>query len=85
MTVKALNKTFIVKRIKKLESAGGIILQHDQDNNPPVVIVSIGPKVEVACNVGDQLAIDWGRAGKFHHEGEELFIVHESNVLGVFE
>ena len=85
MTVKALNKTFIVKRIKKLETDSGIILQHDQDNNPPVVIVSIGPKVTVEASVGQQLAIDWGRAGKFAHEGEELFIVHESNVLGVFE
>jgi co-chaperonin GroES (HSP10) len=85
MTVKALNRTFIVKRIKKLESAGGIILQHDQDTNPPVVVVSIGPRVEVSAQVGQQLAIDWGRAGKFTHEGEELFIVHESNVLGVFE
>jgi co-chaperonin GroES (HSP10) len=85
MTVRALNKTFIVKRIKKLESAGGIILQHDQDMNPPVVIVSIGPRVEVECSLGQHLAIDWARAGKFAHEGEELFIVHESNVLGVFE
>lgn len=85
MTIKALNKTFIVKRVKKLESTGGIILQHDQDTNPPVTIVAIGPRVEVTCQVGQQLAIDWARAGKFAHEGEELFIVHESNVLGVFE
>lgn len=85
MTVRALNKTFIVKRIKKLESEGGIILQHDQDSNPPVTIVSIGPKTTTKCSVGNQLAIDWSRAGKFIHEGEELFIIHESNVLGVFE
>ena len=85
MTIKALNKTFIVKRIKTLESAGGILLQNDQDRNPPVEIVAIGPKVEVQCHVGQQLAIDWGRAGKFTHESQELFIVHESNVLGVFE
>ena len=85
MTVRALNKTFIVKRNKNLETASGIILQHEQDKNPPVTIVSIGPKVETECSIGQQLCIDWGRAGKFEHEGQELFIVHESNVLGVYE
>ena len=85
MTVKALNKTFIVKRTKKLETDGGIILQRDLDPNPRVTILSIGPKVETECSVGQELMIDWGRAGKFDYEGEELFIVHESNVIGVYD
>lgn len=85
MTVKALNKTFIVKRTKKLETDGGIILQRDIDPNPRVTVLSIGSKVETPCRVGQELMIDWGRAGKFDHEGEELFVVHESNVIGVYD
>lgn len=75
----------IVQRITTTETAAGIILQRDVNTNPECVVISRGPKVMDAIQVGSRILVDWGRVGKFSYEDKEFFIVEESNILGVFE
>ena len=84
--LKPIKKNIIIKLIQKeLESKGGIILSSaDPIEVSRGLIVGIGPDVDIV-EVGQQILPNWNKAKKVKYEQEEFYIVHEDDLVLVFE
>jgi co-chaperonin GroES (HSP10) len=84
--LKPIKKNIIITLIEKeLESKGGIILTSaDPAQVSRGLIVGIGPDVDMV-EVGQQVLPNWNKAKKVKYEQEEFYIVHEDDLVLVFE
>jgi len=84
--LKPIKKNIIITLIEKeLESKGGIILTSaDPAEASRGLIVGIGPDVDMV-EVGQQILPNWNKAKKVKYEQEEFYIVHEDDLVLVFE
>jgi len=83
--MKATGSRFIVQKLAdNLTTATGIVLQRS-DEYPRARVISVGPRTDAGIVLGQQVIIDWSRAGRFEHLKQEYFVVDQSNVLAAFE
>jgi co-chaperonin GroES (HSP10) len=84
--LKPIKKNIIITLIEKeLESKGGIILTSaDPAQVSRGLIVGIGPDVDLV-EVGQEVLPNWNKAKKVKYEQEEFYIVHEDDLVLVFE
>ena len=84
--LKPIKKNIIITLIEKeLESKGGIILTSaDPAQVSRGLIVGIGPDVDLV-EVGQEVLPNWNKARKVKYEQEEFYIVHEDDLVLVFE
>jgi co-chaperonin GroES (HSP10) len=64
-------------------TAGGIVLQSTSDQRTHGRIVSIGPRVEEAIQVGDVIIVDWSKTVPLGRNS--YFVIDERNIMGVLE
>jgi len=71
---------------KEKVTASGIVLSSaDPAEANKGVVVAIGPDV-TAVQVGDTVLPNWNaNKGKFTHEDQELWIIPEKEIVGVFD
>ena len=84
--LKPIKKNIIITLIEKeLESKGGIILTSaDPAQVSRGLIAGIGPDVDLV-EVGQEVLPNWNKAKKVKYEQEEFYIVHEDDIVLVFE
>jgi len=83
--LKTIKKRCIVERIHAEKvSAGGIVLQNDQDPNPQARIVRIGSEV-TEVKEGDIVCVDWRYVIQITSGDNKLYVMDESNILAIEE
>lgn len=81
MKLTPLNSNILVKPLKATkETDWGLILKVSQEADKAEV-VAVGPTVE-NVNDGEVLMIDWNKTTKIK---EDLYMINEADVIGVFE
>lgn len=76
----ATGSRFLVRRLEEASTTAMGIIIKSTDQTPRAVIVSMGPRVSVAAEVGDVIVVDWSRVG---HVDGDVYVVAEENVLAV--
>jgi co-chaperonin GroES (HSP10) len=84
--LKPIKKNSIVQIIEKSkETESGIILTSaDPAEVTRGLVIETGDEVELFVK-GDTILPNWQKARKTKFDGEEYYIVHEDDVVGVFE
>ena len=82
----ATNKNYTIKAIEKSKTTSGGIFIQSNDESQLAEILSVGPDVEKnIIPVGTHVVINWNGVIKIKVEGEECFIVHADNILGIVQ
>ncbi len=78
-----INKRLIIKRLKKEEKPGSlIILENDKSHENYFEIVNVSDDSNPDFNIGDKVYID--RYSNHAIQGaDDLFIIREENVIGI--
>ena len=84
--LKPIKKNMIVKLIEKeTVSKGGIVLAGpDAQEVSKCTVLSIGSEVEYV-QVGEVILPNWQKAKPTKFENEDFFVVHEDDVVLIFE
>ena len=95
MKIKPLGDRILVKRIKEEErTKGGIIIPDTAKEKPQegkVVAVGKGKYSEdgklipIEVKAGDRILFGKYSGSEFKHEGEDLLILREDDILGIIE
>jgi len=95
MKVKPLGDRILVKRIKEEErTKGGIIIPDTAKEKPQegkVVAVGKGKYgddgklIPIEVKAGDKILFGKYSGSEFKHEGEDLLILREDDILGIIE
>ena len=83
--IEAVKTKITVKRIHKEKvTAGGIVLQHEDNPNPTAEVMSIGEEVKAPIKLGDIIYLDWRYVFQLSQDDEDkIYVTDESNVLAV--
>jgi chaperonin GroES len=81
-----IKKNVIVELIEKEKvTASGIVLANpDRDEASKGKVLAIGSEVTDVA-VGDIILANWNAAKKTKHEGQELYVVPEEQIVLIFE
>jgi co-chaperonin GroES (HSP10) len=81
--IEALNTKVTIKRLhKERTSAGGIVLQHEDNPNPQGIVQSVGPDVKSNIKVGDVVFIDWRYTFQLTFDKDDnTYVTDVSNIL----
>lgn len=83
--LKTIKKRCIIEQIQAEKvSAGGIVLQNDQDPNPQARVLSVGGEV-TEVKVGDIICVDWRYVVQVKSGDHKLYVTDESNILAIEE
>ena len=95
MKIKPLGDRILVKRIKEEErTKGGIIIPDTAKEKPQegkIVAVGKGKRDEngklipIEVKEGDKILFGKYSGSEFKHEGEDLLILREDDILGIIE
>ncbi len=95
MKIKPLGDRILVKRIKEEErTKGGIIIPDTAKEKPQEgKVVSVGKGkhsedgklIPVEVKAGDKILFGKYSGSEFKHEGEDLLILREDDILGIIE
>ena len=95
MKIKPLGDRILVKRIKEEErTKGGIIIPDTAKEKPQegkVVAVGKGKYgddgklIPIEVRAGDKILFGKDSGSEFKHEGEDLLILREDDILGIIE
>ena len=85
-TIEPIGSKMVVKLIEKqkLTTSGIILTLADSTEVTRGVVLSIGDNV-MDVVVGDQVLPNWNNAQKTKVNGEDLFIIEESDIVLIFE
>jgi chaperonin GroES len=95
MKIKPLGDRILVKRIKEEErTKGGIIIPDTAKEKPQEgKVVSVGKGkysdegklIPIEVKAGDRILFGKYSGSEFKHEGEDLLILREDDILGIIE
>jgi len=95
MKIKPLGDRILVKRIKEEErTKGGIIIPDTAKEKPQEgKVVSVGKGkygdngklIPIEVKAGDKILFGKYSGSEFKHEGEDLLILREDDILGIIE
>ena len=95
MKIKPLGDRILVKRIKEEErTKGGIIIPDTAKEKPQEgKVVSVGKGkysddgklIPIEVRAGDKILFGKYSGSEFKHEGEDLLILREDDILGIIE
>jgi len=95
MKIKPLGDRILVKRIKEEErTKGGIIIPDTAKEKPQEgKVVSVGKGkygddgklIPIEVKAGDKILFGKYSGSEFKHEGEDLLILREGDILGIIE
>ena len=95
MKIKPLGDRILVKRIKEEErTKGGIIIPDTAKEKPQEgKIVAVGKAkygddgklIPIEVKAGDKILFGKYSGSEFKHEGEDLLILREDDILGIIE
>jgi len=77
-------KISVIKLENSKTTASGLILTSGVADVDRAKVISIADDVE-DIKVGDELLIDWVHTSKTSIDGQDLYIINEKDVVGIFE
>jgi|APCry1669189768_1035252.scaffolds.fasta_scaffold18913_2 co-chaperonin GroES (HSP10) len=69
---------------KDLTTESGIILKSDVTQVNKGLVLAIGPDV-TDVDVGEIVLPNWNLAKKIKHEGKDLYIIKQDDIVGVYD
>jgi co-chaperonin GroES (HSP10) len=86
MLLKPIKKNVIIKAIQKEKiSSGGIVLAEvDREEASKGIVVAIGPEV-TEVKLDEVILPNWQKAKKSKFDDQEFWIVHEDDIVLVFD
>lgn len=77
-------KIAVTKQATSKTTESGIILTVDVNDVDRAIVVAVAADVE-DIKVGDELLIDWKHTTKTRLDEQDVYIINEKDVVGIFE